>query len=127
KERAAAAGGRPLKTRTAAPSDFIISAGASGGYMLASRDLIVNDMEIAVEGAQLDGMICLSSCDKTPPAHLMAAGRFNIRTILVICGYQQAGEYKGKHVDIEEVFLGSVQAAFGKLSKDDLRGMCDHA
>ena len=98
-----------------------------GGYMLASRDLIVNDMEIAVEGAQLDGMICLSSCDKTPPAHLMAAGRFNIPTILVICGYQPSGHYEGKHVDIEEVFIGSVQAMFGKLSKETLAGMCDHA
>jgi dihydroxy-acid dehydratase len=121
------AGGLPFEIRTAAPSDFIISAGAGGGYMLASRDLIVNDMEIAIEGAQLDGMICLSSCDKTPPAHLMAAGRFNIPTILVICGYQPSGHYEGKHVDIEEVFIGSVQAMFGKLSKDTLAGMCDNA
>jgi dihydroxy-acid dehydratase len=121
------AGGLPFEIRTAAPSDFIISAGASGGYMLASRDLIVNDMEIAVEGAQLDGMVCLSSCDKTPPAHLMAAGRFNVPTILIMCGYQPSGHFGGKHVDIEDVFLGSVQAMFGKLSKDTLRGMCDHA
>jgi dihydroxy-acid dehydratase len=121
------AGGLPFEIRTAAPSDFIISAGASGGYMLASRDLIVNDMEIAVEGAQLDGMVCLSSCDKTPPAHLMAAGRFNVPTILVMCGYQPSGHFEGKHVDIEDVFLGSVQAMFGKLSKETLRGMCDHA
>ena len=121
------AGGLPFEIRTAAPSDFIISAGAGGGYMLASRDLIVNDMEIAIEGAQLDGMICLSSCDKTPPAHLMAAGRFNIPTILVICGYQPSGHFQGKHVDIEEVFIGSVQAMFGKLSKETLAGMCDHA
>jgi len=127
KEAVRDAGGMPFEIRTAAPSDFIISAGASGGYMLASLDLIVNDMEIAVEGAQLDGMICLSSCDKTPPAHLMAAGRFNIPTILVMCGYQPSGHYEGKHVDIEDVFLGSVQAMFGKLSKDTLRGMCDHA
>jgi dihydroxy-acid dehydratase len=121
------AGGLPFEIRTAAPSDFIISAGAGGGYMLASRDLIVNDIEIAVEGAQLDGMVCLSSCDKTPPAHLMAAGRFNIPSILVICGYQPSGHYAGKHVDIEDVFLGSVQAMFGKLSHETLRGMCDHA
>jgi dihydroxy-acid dehydratase len=127
KEAVREAGGLPFEIRTAAPSDFIISAGAGGGYMLASRDLIVNDMEIAVEGAQLDGMICLSSCDKTPPAHLMAAGRFNIPTILVICGYQPSGHYEGKHVDIEDVFLGSVQAMFGKLSPETLRGMCDHA
>ena len=127
KEAVRDAGGLPFEIRTAAPSDFIISAGAAGGYMLASRDLIVNDMEIAVEGAQLDGMICLSSCDKTPPAHLMAAGRFNIPTILVMCGYQPSGHFEGKHVDIEDVFLGSVQAMFGKLSKEKLRGMCDHA
>ncbi len=127
KEAVRDAGGVPFEVRTAAPSDFIISAGAAGGYMLASRDLVVNDMEIAVEGAQLDGMICLSSCDKTPPAHLMAAGRFNVPTILVMCGYQPSGHYEGKHVDIEDVFLGSVQAMFGKLSKDTLRGMCDHA
>src|SRR5256885_381833 len=75
KEAVRDAGGVPFEIRTAAPSDFIISAGAAGGYMLASRDLIVNDMEIAIEGAQLDGMICLSSCDKTPPPHLRDGAR----------------------------------------------------
>jgi dihydroxy-acid dehydratase len=127
KEAIRDAGGMPFEVRTAAPSDFIIGAGGGGGYILASRDLIVNDMEIAIEGAQLDGMICLSSCDKTMPAHLMAAGRFNIPTIIVICGYQPSGEFRGKHVDIEDVFYGSVQTAFGKLSSEHLRGMSDNA
>jgi dihydroxy-acid dehydratase len=127
KEAVWAAGGLPFEIRTAAPSDFIISAGGSGGYILPSRDLVVNDMEIAVEGAQLDGMICLSSCDKTPPAHLMAAGRFNIPTILVICGYQPCGTLDGVPVDIEDVFLGSVEVAFGKLDREQLRGMSENA
>src|SRR5688572_16562795 len=127
KEEIRAAGGLPFEIRTAAPSDFIISAGHAGGYILPSRDLVVNDMEIAVEGAQLDGMICLSSCDKTPPAHMMAAGRFNIPTILVICGYQPSGEYLGTHVDVEDVFMGSVRTTFGKLSQEELRGMADNA
>ena len=127
KDEVRAAGGLPFEIRTAAPSDFIIGAGGGGGYILASRDLIVNDMEIAVEGAQLDGMICLSSCDKTPPAHLMAAGRFDIPTILVICGYQPSGRFEGRHCDIEEVFMGSVQTAFGKLSRKKLRGMSENA
>ena len=126
KEAVRAAGGLPFEIRTAAPSDFIISAGGSG-YILPSRDLVVNDMEIAVQGAQLDGMICLTSCDKTPPAHLMAAGRFDIPTIIVVCGYQPSGEYRGKHVDIEDVFMGSVQAAFGKLDREELREMSDNA
>jgi dihydroxy-acid dehydratase len=127
KEEVRAAGGLPFEIRTAAPSDFIIGAGSRGGYILASRDLIVNDMEIAVEGAQLDGMICLSSCDKTPPAHLMAAGRFNIPTIIVIGGYQPSGQYRGQRVDIEDVFLGSVQASYGKLSQETLREMSNNA
>jgi dihydroxy-acid dehydratase len=120
-------GGLPFEIRTTAPSDFIVSAGGRGGYILSARDLIVNDMEIAVEGAQLDGMICLSSCDKTPPAHLMAAGRFDIPTILVIGGYQPAGEVDGEHVDVEDVFLGGVQVQFGKLEKGRLLQMCNNA
>ncbi|MEN3282405.1 MAG: dihydroxy-acid dehydratase [Solirubrobacteraceae bacterium] len=127
KEAVWAAGGLPFEIRTAAPSDFIISAGGAGGYILPSRDLVVNDIEIAVEGAQLDGMICLSSCDKTPPAHLMAAGRFDVPTILVICGYQPCGELDGEHVDIEDVFLGSVEVSFGKLDAERLRGMAENA
>jgi dihydroxy-acid dehydratase len=127
KDAIRAAGGVPFEIRTAAPSDFIISAGHSGGYILPSRDLIVNDIEIAVEGAQLDGMICLSSCDKTPPGHLMAAGRCNVPTILVVCGYQPCGEVDGKHVDIEDVFLGSIQASFGLLRREELSLMSNNA
>lgn len=126
KEAIKEAGGLPFEIRTTAPSDFIVSAG-SVGYILSARDLIVNDMEIAVEGAQLDGMICLSSCDKTPPAHLMAANRFNIPTIIVVCGYQPKGTYEGKNVDIEDVFIGATHAAMGKLSQEDLKGISENA
>ena len=73
------AGGVAFEVRTAAPSDFITSAGHRGGYILSARDLIVNDIEVAVEGALLDGMLCLASCDKTAPGQLMAAGRLDIR------------------------------------------------
>ncbi len=127
KEEIRAAGGIPFEIRTAAPSDFIIGAGGNGGYILPSRDLVVNDMEIAVEGAQLDGMICLSSCDKTPPAHLMGAARFNVPSILVIGGYQPSGRLEGKPVDIEDVFMGSVHAGLGKLSAATLRSMSENA
>ncbi|HZB29674.1 MAG TPA: dihydroxy-acid dehydratase [Streptosporangiaceae bacterium] len=122
-----AAGGLPFEIRTTAPSDFIICAGRGGGYILPSRDLIVNDIEVAVEGAVLDGMICLTSCDKTPPGHMMAAARLDIPTILVICGYQPSGTYKGRHVDVEDVFLHSSGMARGTLSHEDLVGMSDNA
>ncbi len=118
-----AAGGVPFEIRTAAPSDFVTGAGARGAYMLAARDLITNDIEVAVEGAQLDGMVCLTSCDKTVPGHLMAAARLNVPTLLVPCGYQASGEYKGAHVDIEEVFIHSMHAMLGSTSTEDVVGM----
>jgi len=127
KQAVRAAGGVPFEVRTAAPSDFITSAGHRGGYILPTRDLIVNDIEVAVEGALLDGMVCLASCDKTAPGQLMAAGRINIPAIVVICGYQPSGEYLGKHVDIEEVFLAAGHAMAGRVSLEELTGMCDNA
>jgi len=122
-----AAGGLPFEIRTAAPSDFITSAGRRGAYILPARDLIAADIEVQVEGALLDGMVCLASCDKTTPGQLMAAGRCNIPTIVAICGYQASGEYKGSHVDIEEVFLHSGYIASGRTSLEDLTGMANVA
>jgi dihydroxy-acid dehydratase len=122
-----AAGGVPFEIRTAAPSDFITSAGRRGAYILPTRDLIAADIEVQVEGALLDGMVCLASCDKTTPGQLMAAGRINIPTIVVVCGYQKSGRYKGEHVDIEDVFLKSGYIASGGVTLEDLTGMADVA
>src|SRR6478735_9209888 len=77
--------------------------------------------------ALLDGMVGLASCDKATPGQLMAAGRLNIPTIVVVCGYQRSGEYKGEHVDIEEVFLKSGYVASGRVTVADLTAMADVA
>lgn len=114
------AGGLPFEVKTTAPSDFIHCAGSAGSYILPSRDLMVNDIEVSVEGPQLDGMICLASCDKTAPAQLMAAARLDIPTILVIGGYQACGVFKGAPVDIEDVFEGVGKVGSGEISLDDL-------
>ncbi|MBV9451499.1 MAG: dihydroxy-acid dehydratase [Streptosporangiaceae bacterium] len=121
------AGGVAFEVRTAAPSDFITSAGHRGGYILSARDLITNDIEVAVEGALLDGILCLASCDKTAPGQLMAAARLNIPTIIVACGYQPSGTYRGRHCDIEDVFLAAGHAANGRLSLTELTEMSENA
>ena len=80
-----------------------------------------------VEGAQLDGMICLASCDKTAPGQLMAAARLNIPTIMVACGYQASGSYQGRHCDIEDVFLAAGHVASGWLNAAELTEMSANA
>jgi dihydroxy-acid dehydratase len=122
-----AAGAVAFEIRTTAPSDFVTVAGHKGGYILSARDLITNDIEAQVEGAMLDGMVCLASCDKTPPGQLMAAGRLNIPTLMMCCGYQPSGQYGGHHCDIEDVFAASGGLAFGKISIDEIRAMGDVA
>jgi dihydroxy-acid dehydratase len=123
KEAIAAAGGVAFEVRTAAPSDAITSAGAAGQYILPSRDLIASDIEVAVEGALLDGMVCLASCDKTTPGQLMAAGRLNIPTIVVGCGYQPSGMYRGEAVDFEDIFRFAGHVNAGRMTVDELGEM----
>jgi dihydroxy-acid dehydratase len=127
KEEIRAAGGVPFEVRTAAPSDFITGAARAGSYILAGRDIIANDIEVQVEAALLDGMICLTSCDKTPPGHLMAAARLNIPTILVIGGYQPAGEIDGEPVDVEDVWSGTIGERFGREPKFPIAAMAENA
>jgi dihydroxy-acid dehydratase len=121
------AGLLPFEIRTTAPSDFVTSAGRAGRYILPSRDLIVDDIEAAVEGAKLDAMICLSSCDKTTPAHLMAAGRLDIPTIVIPCGYQHSGLAEGREADIEEIFLRASKAAVTGEPTDELELLAEDA
>ncbi len=127
KEVIRAAGAVPFEMRTSAPSDFVVGAGARGAYILTTRDLVTNDIEASVEGPQLDGMICLTSCDKTVPGQLMAAARLNIPTLMLACGYQPSGEFEGEHVDIEDVFVGAMHAQMGNLDMDKLIGMSRNA
>lgn len=122
------AGGVAFEIRTVAPTDFIMAAGAKGGYVLSSRDLLANDIEAAVEGAMLDGMICLASCDKTTPGQLMAAGRINVPTVVVPCGYQPCGVLdNGEPADIEEVFIKAGHVATGGITVEDLCTISDRA
>ena len=114
------AGGLAFEVRTAAPSDFVTSAALKARYILPTRDLVVNDIEVMVEGACLDGMVLLSSCDKTTPAHLMAAARLNIPSILVPCGYQLGGKCGGREVDIEEVYKAVGTVCTGAMKVEEL-------
>ncbi|MEO9247399.1 dihydroxy-acid dehydratase [Citricoccus nitrophenolicus] len=127
KEELRALGILPLEIRTSAPSDFITSVGRAGRYVLPARDLITNDIEVMVEGAQLDGMICLSSCDKTTPAHLMAAGRLNVPTVVIPCGYQHSGLAADGGADIEEVFLRASYHSIRGGDQAEMEAMADTA
>ena len=64
------AGGLPFEIRTAAPSDFITSAGKKARYLMPTRDLIVNDIEVMVEERSSMGWCaCPPATNYARPSH----------------------------------------------------------
>jgi dihydroxy-acid dehydratase len=60
-------------------------------FILPSRDLIANDIEVMVEAHQLDAIVLLGSCDKIVPGMLMAAARLDIPAIFLPGGPMLGG------------------------------------
>ena len=63
-------------------------------YSLPSREIIANSVEYMCKAHRVDGMICISNCDKITPGMLMASMRLNIPTVFVSGGAMEAGDVK---------------------------------
>ena len=73
-------------------------------YVLPSREVICNSVEIMAGANPLDGIILLASCDKIVPGMLMAAARLDIPAILVNSGPMLGGvEFGGRKSDATSV------------------------
>jgi dihydroxy-acid dehydratase len=53
----------------------------------------------------------------------MAAGRLNIPAIIVACGYQPSGMFRGESVDFEDIFRFAGHVATGAMTVDELAEM----
>lgn len=60
-------------------------------YSLASREMMVNMIEIHAKATPFDAGVFIASCDKSVPAHLMAIGRINMPSIMITGGVMEAG------------------------------------
>ncbi len=66
--------------------------GHSGmNYILASREIIADMVELHGSVIPWDGAVLISSCDKSIPAHLMAMARLNLPAIHVPGGTMSSG------------------------------------
>ncbi|MCL0097327.1 dihydroxy-acid dehydratase [Dehalococcoidia bacterium] len=121
KEGIREAGGLPFEFHTIAVCDGLAMGHDGMRYSLPSRDVIANSIEIMVKAHALDGMVLIPACDEIVPGHLMAAGRLDIPTIVVTGGPMLPGEFKGKEVDIIDVFEAVGRVSDGKMGMDDLK------
>jgi len=118
KEGVREAGGIPFEFNTIGVDDGIAMGHIGMRYSLASRELIADSVETVAESHRLDGLVCISNCDKIVPGMLMAALRVNIPTIFVSGGPMKAGmNQKGQKVDLISVFEGVGKFKAGSIDK----------
>lgn len=86
-------------------------------YSLPSRDLIADSIEYMINGHKVDGMICISNCDKITPGMLIAAMRLNIPTVFVSGGPMEAGKVGEKKYDLVDAM---VMAADQKIPDEEI-------
>lgn len=100
---------------------------AEGPYVLPSRDLLTNEIELLVEGNKMDGMVLIGTCDKVVPGLLMAAARLDIPAIVVTGGYMQTGRLNGEKCDFISIGMSLSKVLEGTMSKEELDQVVEHA
>jgi dihydroxy-acid dehydratase len=85
KDGVRAAGGVPLEFNTIAVCDGMASANAGFRFVLPSREIVADSLEVMAEAHHFDGIVALSSCDKINPGMLMGAARLK-RPFLFVPG-----------------------------------------
>lgn len=117
-----AGGGTAVTFGTIAACDGVAQ-GTGMHYILPSREIICNSIEIMAQAHHLDGLVLLASCDKIVPGVLMAAARLDIPCI-VVCGGPMMG---GIVFDGRKSDLTSVTEAIGMLSSGKITAHQYHA
>jgi dihydroxy-acid dehydratase len=110
------AGGMPSEFNTIAICDGLCQGHIGMRYPLPSRELIADSVELMVEAHRFDAMVMICSCDKIVPAHLMAALRLNIPTIVVTGGPM----YPGKYRETEGITLTSMRELVGRTKRGEI-------
>lgn len=108
------AGGLPFSFNGVSICDGIVSP----PYILPSRDLLVNEIELMVEANMMDAMVLIGTCDKVVPALLMAAGRLNLPAIVVTGGYMRTNTMDGEPVDYIDVGASITKTLNGEMSQE---------
>ena len=120
------AGGTPCEFNTFHVTDSETFASVGMRYVLPSRDLVADMIELMVEGHRFDAMVLIGSGDKVMPGMVMAAARLDIPAIVLYGGPTKAGTFKNRKVFLETVYDGIGKHLLGKITEEELRGYEDN-
>ncbi len=120
------AGGTPCEFNTFHVTDSETFASIGMRYVLPSRDLVADMIELMVEGHRFDAMVPIGSGDKVMPGMAMVAARLDLPSIMIYGGPTRAGIYKNRKVFLKTVYDGVGEYLLGTLSREDLKGLEDN-
>ncbi|MDD5662162.1 MAG: dihydroxy-acid dehydratase [Candidatus Omnitrophica bacterium] len=90
-------------------------------YPLALREIVADTIETVCNAHQLDGIICLTNCDKITPGMLMGVARLNIPAIVVTAGPMLSGRYNQRKLAfVHDTYEGMARAKKGEISAEEL-------
>ncbi|PJF21054.1 MAG: dihydroxy-acid dehydratase [Phototrophicales bacterium] len=141
KEGIKRAGGTPLEFNTISISDGITMGTDGMKASLISREMIADSIELVTRANYFDGIIALSSCDKTIPGTIMALIRLDIPGLMLYGGTIMPGKFPGeyplankdgttdidKDINIVHVFEAIGAAASGTITTEQLKAIEDVA
>ncbi|MEL6524808.1 MAG: dihydroxy-acid dehydratase [Chloroflexota bacterium] len=135
KEGIRAAGGTPLEFNTVSISDGITMGTEGMKASLISREVIADSIELVARANYLDGVIALSSCDKTIPGTIMALIRLNVPSLMLYGGtiapgkrtIVKDGQEVVENLDVVSVFEAIGAFASGNIDEDEFKEIEDRA
>ena len=92
-------------------------------FSLASREVIADCVETAVQGQWMDGVLVIGGCDKNMPGGMMGIMRANVPAIYVYGGTIKPGRWKGQDLNIVSVFEAVGEFSRGRMSQEDFDGI----
>ena len=90
-------------------------------YPLALREIVADSIETVCNAHSLDGIVCLTNCDKITPGMLMGCARLNIPAIVVTAGPMLSGRYRQRKLAfVHDTYEALARAKKGEISQEEL-------
>jgi len=113
-----AGGGHPANFHVTDICDGCAQGHDGMNYVLASREFIADMIELHGRHQPWDGIVLLSSCDKSIPAQLKAAARLNMPTVFVPGGSMRVSPNMSTSLGDHDI---SLRVKRGEISERELR------
>jgi dihydroxy-acid dehydratase len=117
------AGATPLEFNTVHATDVIAMASDGMRYVLPSREVVADSIEIMLQAHGFDAVVLIAGGDKVTPGMIMGALRVGIPAVYVYAGPTELGHYRGRAVSWETVFEAIGERRRGVIDDEDVDGL----